>query len=548
MPENENLEAQPLLAKKLSKRQMFLSILSWVKLPKLSIQISMWKTFYIKPNEIGILYHRSDFKKILQPGTYTYFGRHWQVITYDLNLPEAKIDNLELLLRTQSDVLQEYLLIVRTTFNQAALVRCGQNWVSVAPNQLRAFWRGYIDVESHIFNLEESLELPTQFVQQLRGIALNGLKKFQISESEIGLLYIQNNFVRPLETGEYAFWSVNKDVTVRTLSRIVPNPDFPLEDVLIEKHPDFVSAYCVIVQLQNQQVAIVRYLGKVISILPPTSRKLFWQGVEVEVIDISSNAKLPPEGVAQLLSGSKEVLLLGHNSLHICEVPAQHVGLLYVNQEFQAQLQPGIHAWWLFGRSFQTEVFDLRLQNIEVSGQDILSKDKVPLRLNLTAGFRIQDPLRAKNSLSDISGFLYKEAQFALRAAVGEKTLDALLEDKGAIDKSVAEYIRTKSADYGIEVDSVGVKDIILPGEIKTILSKVVEAEKAAQANVVRRREETAATRSMLNTAKVMEDNPVALRLKELEVLERIAEKIDKIQVNGSLDSILTELIQINRQ
>jgi regulator of protease activity HflC (stomatin/prohibitin superfamily) len=79
-------------------------------------------------------------------------------------------------------------------------------------------------------------------------------------------------------------------------------------------------------------------------------------------------------------------------------------------------------------------------------------------------------------------------------------------------------------------------------------LSKVVEAEKAAQANVVRRREETATTRSMLNTAKVMEDNPVALRLKELEVLERIAEKIDRIQVNGSLDSILTELIQINRQ
>jgi regulator of protease activity HflC (stomatin/prohibitin superfamily) len=184
---------------------------------------------------------------------------------------------------------------------------------------------------------------------------------------------------------------------------------------------------------------------------------------------------------------------------------------------------------------------------LEVSGQDILSKDKVPLRLNLTAGYRILDPLLAKNGLSDIPNYLYKELQFALRGAVGERTLDALLEDKGAIDTGIFEYIRQKTADYGIEIDSVGVKDIILPGEIKTILSKVVEAEKAAQANVIRRREETAATRSMLNTAKVMEDNPVALRLKELEVLERIAEKIEKIQVNGSLDSILTELIRINR-
>ena len=83
---------------------------------------------------------------------------------------------------------------------------------------------------------------------------------------------------------------------------------------------------------------------------------------------------------------------------------------------------------------------------------------------------------------------------------------------------------------------------------MKAILWQVVEAEKSAQANVIRRREETSATRSMLNTAKVMEDNPVALRLKELEVLERIADKIERINVNGGLESILTEIIQIDRQ
>lgn len=507
----------------------------------------MWQTFYIKSHEIGILFQRSDFKKILQPGNYIFLGWDWDVKTYDLNQPEAEIENLELLLRNHSQELQRYLLIVRTTFNQAALVRCGQKWVSVAPNQLVAFWRGFIEVESHIFNFNEVRELPAQFVQQLRGIYLNGIKTFLISEYEIGLLYVQNNFVRPLEPGEYAFWFFDRDVSVQNLSRILPNPEFPLEDVLIERHPEFVAAYCEIVQLQNQQIAIARYQGKVISILPPCSRKLFWRGVEVEVIDISTEAKLSSTLVAELVSGLQEVWALSHRLLHICEVPAQHIGLLYINQEFHTQLQPGKHAWWLFGRSWQTEVFDLRQQTMEVSGQDILSKDKVPLRLNLTAGFRILDPLRAKNGLADVNGYLYKELQFALRAAVGERTLDALLEDKGAIDQSIFEHISQKTTEYGIEVDSVGVKDIILPGEIKTILSKVVEAEKAAQANVVRRREETAATRSMLNTAKVMEDNPVALRLKELEVLERIAEKIEKIQVNGSLDSILTELIRINR-
>ena len=527
---------------------MFISkIRSWLRQIKSSTDISMWKTFYIKPNEIGILYHRSDFKKILTAGTYTYFGRHWRVEKFDLNNPEAKIENLELLLRDNTAELQEYLLIVHTNFNETALVRMGQKWVNILPNQLRAFWRGFIEVESHIFNLEENLELPTQFVQQLRGFNFSGLTKIFVNESQIALLYVQNDFVRPLEPGEYAFWTAHKGVTHYLMSRLDRNPNFPLEEVLIDKHPEFVANYCAIVETTAQQIANIRYQGKVISILPPTSRKLFWQNVDIEIIDISNDAKLTNTLVAELVSGLPETVNLSSNALHVCQVPSQHIGLLYANKEYQTQLEPGIHAWWVYGRSFETEVIDLRLQNMEVSGQDILSKDKVPLRLNLTAGFRIQDPLRAKNGLSDITGFLYKELQFALRAAVGEQALDRILEDKGAIDNSISQYIRPKAAEYGIEIDSVGVKDIILPGEIKNILGKVVEAEKSAQANVIRRREETAATRSMLNTARVMEDNPVALRLKELEVLERISEKIEKIQVNGSLDNILTELIRINR-
>jgi hypothetical protein len=75
---------------------------------------------------------------------------------------------------------------------------------------------------------------------------------------------VQNNFVRPLEPGEYAFWVVDREVSVRIISRIVPNPDFPdpdfpWEEVLIEQHPEFVATYCQLVQLQSQQVAIARY-------------------------------------------------------------------------------------------------------------------------------------------------------------------------------------------------------------------------------------------------------------------------------------------------
>ena len=85
----------------------------------------------------------------------------------------------------------------------------------------------------------------------------------------------------------------------------------------------------------------------------------------------------------------------------------------------------------------------------------------------------------------------------------------------------MADYLKERIKALGITVKSVGVKDIILPGDMKELLAKVVEADRAAQANVIRRREETNATRSLLNTAKVMESNAVALRLKELETLGR---------------------------
>ena len=91
--------------------------------------------------------------------------------------------------------------------------------------------------------------------------------------------------------------------------------------------------------------------------------------------------------------------------------------------------------------------------------------------------------------------------------------------------------IGPRIAGWGAEVTSVDLKDLILPGEMKTILNQVIEAEKRAAANVILRREETAATRSLANTAKLLEQNPVLVRLKELESLERLAEKVGSVTV-----------------
>ena len=83
--------------------------------------------------------------------------------------------------------------------------------------------------------------------------------------------------------------------------------------------------------------------------------------------------------------------------------------------------------------------------------------------------------------------------------------------------------VRRRVGVVGLELVSVGVRDIILPGGMKDLMNKVTEAKKAAEANLIVRREETAAMRSQVNTAKLLQDNPTLMRLRELEVLEKIA-------------------------
>ena len=95
-----------------------------------------------------------------------------------------------------------------------------------------------------------------------------------------------------------------------------------------------------------------------------------------------------------------------------------------------------------------------------------------------------------------------------------------------------------------MKVLNAGIKDIILPGDVKEIMNKVLLAEKKAQANIIMRREETASTRSLLNTAKLMEQNEMLFKLKEMEYVEKIADKIGEISVNGD-GKILSQLKNI---
>jgi regulator of protease activity HflC (stomatin/prohibitin superfamily) len=171
------------------------------------------------------------------------------------------------------------------------------------------------------------------------------------------------------------------------------------------------------------------------------------------------------------------------------------------------------------------------------------------LRVTLTAFRRIVDPERVVAAVADVDGWLYRLVQFAIREAVAARTLDEVLSAKNALDAELRTFVRERIVETGLEVMELGVKDVILPGEIRELVNKVVEAERTAKANQIRRQEETAATRSLLNTAKLMEDNPLLLRLKELESLERLVEKVGRIDLHAGegqgFDALLDKLVRL---
>lgn len=219
--------------------------------------------------------------------------------------------------------------------------------------------------------------------------------------------------------------------------------------------------------------------------------------------------------------------------LTVHAVESYERGLLYVDGKLTEVMEPGAYYYWKGDKLAIIRKVDLRSQQVEISGQELLTKDKAAVRLNVLASYSVVDIYKAVDEAKDYARQIYTLVQMGLREYVGQYSLDELLANKTAAGPYILEYVRAGAEAIGVGVQSCGIRDIILPGEIKDIMNQVLIAEKKAQANVIMRREETASTRSLLNTAKLMEDNEMLFRLKEMEYIEKISEKIGEITVNG---------------
>ena len=372
-----------------------------------------------------------------------------------------------------------------------------------------------------------------------------GMKRVVIGDGERGLLYGNRRFERVLAPGVYRLWDAFNKLEVRRFELARPEYEGKDAEVLIERLGPELQHDFVLADIAVSEVGLVSKNGKLEDVLAPGSRKLYWKGaveVVVERVSLGEGLEVPAAVVKRL----RQLGVLERVAVAVT-VPVESAGLLFIDGKLARTLEPGAYAFWNFQKNVGAEVIELRVQSVEVSGQELLTRDKVSLRVNLAASIRITDAVAARTKVAKYGDYLYRELQFGLRKAVSAKTLDELLGDKASLDGDIYGYVRGRMGELGIEVLGVGVKDVILPGEMKEILNSVVQAEKAAQANTIRRREEANAMRSALNTARLMEESPTLMRLKELETLEKVTEKIDKLTVFGGLDGVLNQLVKLRK-
>ncbi len=264
-------------------------------------------------------------------------------------------------------------------------------------------------------------------------------------------------------------------------------------------------------------------------------RYAYWKGIVNYIFIGADTSKIEIDAaIDRSVLTSKPVI----GYVRTSAVESYEKAVWFVNGQYQGILESGVHYWWKNNITVTVGKADIRQQQLEINGQEILTKDKAALRINAFAQYKVVAIEQALLHNKEYDKQLYVAFQLALREYIGTLSFDELLEKKEAMAPLVLDRVKSNATALGVEVTGFGIRDIILPGDVKDIMNQVLVAEKKAQANTIMRREETASTRSLLNTAKLMEDNAMLWKLKEMEYVEKIADKISNISVNGNGDLV----------
>lgn len=365
------------------------------------------------------------------------------------------------------------------------------------------------------------------------------MQRVRIYAGMVGLVFKNGNYTRVITAGKH--WiRFSEQVVTYDLTQAFNAPK-ALEILLKDQA---LANMLTIIDVKDDEIVLV-YENNNFKRVLTAGRYAFWNSlVDYKFVTADLSKIDITEDISKTLFSHMQL----RQYIRVFEVAAYEKAIMIVNDTFVKILEHGTYHFWINDQTIKILKADMRQLQLEVAGQELLTKDKATVRINFYAQYKVTDIEIALMRNKDYEKQLYITLQLALRAFVGAYTLDELLEQKETIAQAVFNNVKAQANVLGVTVLHTGMRDVILPGDMKDIMNQVLIAHKKAQANVVTRREETASTRSLLNTAKLMEDNTMLFKLKEMEYVEKIAEKIGEITVAGKGNVIeqLKDIFSVN--
>ncbi|SHK93951.1 slipin family protein [Chryseobacterium polytrichastri] len=500
----------------------------------------MIKNVHIKAYQMGLVFKNRNLIEVLKEGNHYLFGNK-SVEIYEMKSRFEAGEDLPILLKNET--LKNLLEIVEVKDGEIILLYENENFKDVLNVGKYAFWKGVVNREFRKIDLtkvEISEEISKTTLENMK--VKSFVRKFVVPHHYKGLLLIDGKLTQVLESGTYSFWNNETSVDIKIID---PNYEIKSqfathENVVVLLKNETLKSLLEIVEVKDGEIILVYENGTLKDVLN-VGQYAFWLGITDKEFQKEDLTKVEiTEGISNTILENARL----RNYVRKFIVSNQHTGLLLIDGKLTKVLEVGTYYFWNNEISVEVKAIDMRMQQMEIAGQELLTKDKAMLRINFYVRFQVENIEKALMENKEYDKQLYILMQLALREFVGALTLDELLLKKDAVGKEILGNLGNKAGDLGLKASDAGIRDVILTGEMKEIMNQVLIAEKKAQANSIMRREETASTRSLLNTAKLMEENEVLWKLKEMEYMEKIADKIGDITVSGN-SNILSQLKEI---
>lgn len=244
-----------------------------------------------------------------------------------------------------------------------------------------------------------------------------------------------------------------------------------------------------------------------------------------------------PDTLTPVISIAATVAALGFTwkrVARVVEVPLHHCCIHSSHGRVVKVLESGRHRFFGTGHEFQC--FDSRLQPITLQTQELTTAEGITVKITAVGLFRIVNPVVAVSTTSDYSATLYTLIQLALRDAVNGVDVETLMADVRALGPRLLEAVQAKSANLGIELSELVVRDLILPADIKAALSESWRSKKSALAEIEAARGKAAAARTMANASRLYENHPALLKVRYIEAIEQAAKGVGNTFMIGLPD------------